>query len=308
MKKIYLILAALALPLAPPAYAQRTSSPPGNNAPVQVFDSNGTAVDFTGIGGGTQYPVGGAATGTDTVTLAGCVRKDTAAVDAGVADGDRVNCATDSAGRLRTTAADTTQPVSAASLPLPSGAATAAKQPGLGTAGASSPDVISVQGIASGTALPVSGTVTGSGTFDFNLKQVNGTTVVEGQGLAASGSPRVTIARDSEICNPINTAQVAVAVSSSGNNELVAISGSTLIYICDLTLISDGTVGVQLIYGTGTACATGETNMSGVMSLVVNSGWTHNYNGRLKTIAGQAFCLELSGAVAVNGILTYRQL
>ena len=38
------------------------------------------------------------------------------------------------------------------------GAATAAKQPALGTAGSSSTDVLSVQGIASGTALPVSGT------------------------------------------------------------------------------------------------------------------------------------------------------
>lgn len=39
---------------------------------------------------------------------------------------------------------------------LPSGASTAAKQPALGTAGSSASDVLSVQGIASGTALPVS--------------------------------------------------------------------------------------------------------------------------------------------------------
>lgn len=70
-----------------------------------------------------------------------------------------------------------TQPVSAASLPLPSGASTAAKQPALGTAGTPSADVITVQGVTSMTALkvdgsavtqPVSGTVTanaGSGTF-----------------------------------------------------------------------------------------------------------------------------------------------
>lgn len=50
-----------------------------------------------------------------------------------------------------------TQPVSAASLPLPTGAATAAKQPALGTAGAASADVITVQGIASMTALKVDG-------------------------------------------------------------------------------------------------------------------------------------------------------
>lgn len=50
-----------------------------------------------------------------------------------------------------------TQPVSAASLPLPSGAATAAKQPALGTAGTASADVLSVQGVASMTALKVDG-------------------------------------------------------------------------------------------------------------------------------------------------------
>jgi hypothetical protein len=55
---------------------------------------------------------------------------------------------------------------------LPTGASTAAKQPALGTAGSASADVLSVQGIASMTALkvdgsavtqPVSGTVTATG-------------------------------------------------------------------------------------------------------------------------------------------------
>jgi hypothetical protein len=49
-----------------------------------------------------------------------------------------------------------TQPVSAASLPLPTGASTAAKQPALGTAGTASADVITVQGVASMTPLAVS--------------------------------------------------------------------------------------------------------------------------------------------------------
>lgn len=49
-----------------------------------------------------------------------------------------------------------TQAVSAASLPLPSGASTAAKQPALGTAGSASSDVITIQGIASMTAVSVS--------------------------------------------------------------------------------------------------------------------------------------------------------
>jgi hypothetical protein len=54
-------------------------------------------------------------------------------------------------------AAIPTLPVSAASLPLPSGAATAAKQPALGTAGTPSADVISIQGAPSMTAVKVDG-------------------------------------------------------------------------------------------------------------------------------------------------------
>src|SRR4029077_14577968 len=48
---------------------------------------------------------------------------------------------------------------------LPTGAATAAKQPALGTAGTASADVITVQGIASMTALKVDGT---GGTFPIS--------------------------------------------------------------------------------------------------------------------------------------------
>lgn len=61
------------------------------------------------------------------------------------------------ATRLLVDGSGVTQPVSAASLPLPTGAATAAKQPALGTAGSASADVITVQGIASMTALKVDG-------------------------------------------------------------------------------------------------------------------------------------------------------
>ena len=50
----------------------------------------------------------------------------------------------------------TNNDVTVTSSALPSGAATAAKQPALGTAGSPSADVISVQGVGSGTALPVS--------------------------------------------------------------------------------------------------------------------------------------------------------
>lgn len=85
--------------------------------------------------------------------------------------------------------------VSAASLPLPSGAATAAKQPALGTAGTPSADVITVQGVASMTALKVDGsavTQSVSGTVTANLAAGTNTNEVVGDaahGAAVAGNP-----------------------------------------------------------------------------------------------------------------------
>lgn len=80
-----------------------------NPLTVVVVDTNG---DAASIGGGTQYAQGSVGTTTDQVNMSGAVRKDTAAAAAGVADGDRIVLSTDSVGRLRTTSADVTQPVS----------------------------------------------------------------------------------------------------------------------------------------------------------------------------------------------------
>lgn len=124
-----------------------------------------------------------------------------------------------------------TQPVSAASLPLPTGAATAAKQPALGTAGTASADVITVQGIASMTALivngsgvtqPVSGTVTaaqataanlnatvvGTGTFAVQAACTNaGTFAVQVDGAALTALQLIdnTIVVDDAAFTPATT-------------------------------------------------------------------------------------------------------
>lgn len=66
------------------------------------------------------------------------------------------NNLTVNATRLLVDGSGATQPISASVLPLPTGAATSAKQPALGTAGTASTDVITVQGITGGTAQPVS--------------------------------------------------------------------------------------------------------------------------------------------------------
>lgn len=81
---------------------------------VTVTDGAGAlnVICDSGCSGGTQYNQGTATTDTDALGMTGAVRRDTAAVATGVIDGDRLALSTDSVGRLRVTAADTTQPVS----------------------------------------------------------------------------------------------------------------------------------------------------------------------------------------------------
>src|SRR5581483_8891861 len=87
-----------------------------------------------------------------------------------------------------------TQPVSAASLPLPSGASTAAKQPALGTAGSASADVITVQGIASMTALKVDGSAVTQPVSAASLPLPAGaSTSAKQPALGTAGSPSADV-------------------------------------------------------------------------------------------------------------------
>jgi hypothetical protein len=106
---------------------------------------------------------------------------------------------------LKVDGSGVTQPVSASSLPLPTGAATAAKQPALGTAGTPSADVITVQGSAAMTALKVDGsgvTQPVSGTVTANVGTTNGlaldATLTGGtqKAIARGGAKGATTAAD----------------------------------------------------------------------------------------------------------------
>ena len=88
---------------------------------------------------------------TDDAGAAGHVQRVKLALSA---DGSAAHATVDADGVLVNLG--TNNDVTVSSSALPSGAATAAKQPALGTAGSPSTDVISVQGVGSGTALPVS--------------------------------------------------------------------------------------------------------------------------------------------------------
>ena len=124
--------------------------------------------------------------------------------------------------------------------------------------------------------------------------------------LAQQTVQRETFSR----CDSAGVSSAAIDTASSGNVELVALVSGDIIHVCGFGFESDtATTSVQFIYGTGTACATGETDLTGPMTVlastpvaVANGGAT-----QFRTAASNALCIELGAATQVNGWVTYYQ-
>lgn len=162
----------------------------------------------------------------------------------------------------------TTQPISVSTLPLPTGAATAAKQPALGTAGTPSTDVITVQGRTGMTALvvdgsattqPVSGTVTANaGTGSFTVAQSTASNLKVD--LSGTGANTTAIKVDgSAVTQPVSGTVTSNAGTGTRDTNLKQVNGIT-------TQTGTGTAGtgtqrvavasdssIQLTDGTNTA-------------------------------------------------------
>lgn len=126
-----------------------------------------------------------------------------------------------------------TQPVSASSLPLPTGASTAAKQPALGTAGSPSADIITVQGAASMTKLLVTpDSVALPANQSVNMNQVAGsnlgsTAVVNyGSTPAAVAVPGVNAFVTNVNANGQNTMANSAPVVIASNQSAVPVAGA----------------------------------------------------------------------------------
>jgi hypothetical protein len=162
-------------------------------------------------------------------------------------------------GTVTANAGSGTFAISAASLPLPSGAATAAKQPALGTAGTASADVLTVQGVASMTALKVDGsgvTQPVSGTFWQSTQPVSiasmpstpvtGTFWQSTQPVSLASLP--ALATGSNVIGAltanqsVNNAQVAGVATATGNGvvgtgvQRVAIASDNTAFSVNATL------------------------------------------------------------------------
>jgi hypothetical protein len=147
------------------------------------------------------------------------------------------NTVTVSTGLTQPTTPSDTQPISASNLPLPTGAATSAKQPALGTAGTPSSDVITVQGKSGMTAIvvdgsgitqPVNGTVTanigtsGSLALDATLTGGTAKSVVRGGTKGTTSAADVTSTASGSNHQPLD-----VAIYDASGNQVTSFGGGT---------------------------------------------------------------------------------
>ena len=141
-----------------------------------------------------------------------------------------------------------------------------------------------------------------------NVSQINGVTPLMGNGNTGTGSHRVTTA-DNDPCQTSGRTKSAVVVAVTDDAQLVALSGSTIIYVCGFSVTVTGTTPTfRLISGTGTVCATGLTGRTGAYAPLPGT-YMQGGGGSatlLATAAGEALCIDVEGtSPSVQGVLTY---
>ncbi len=236
-------------------------------------------------------------------------------------------------GTVTANAGTGTMAVSAASLPLPAGASTAAKQPALGTAGTPSTDVITVQGAASMTKLLVTpDSVALPANQSVNVSQINAATPLMGNGVTGTGSPRVTVASDNtpfptkrsdgtntavvDPCQDAALTRTSFTISQTASAQIIAGTASKQTYLCNMFYVTATAQNVALVEGTGTVCATGIAGMMGGATAATGQNWAAN-QGFVQNATGYWFaktataadnvCLLQSGTGQISGVGSYVQ-
>jgi hypothetical protein len=207
----------------------------------------------------------------------------------------------------------TTSATAASTLPTISAGAGAAVYESLGGSLFSQPVFGSASGggtqVDSTHGLPVQGTGTAGSAAEG---------VLSVQGVASMTPLLVTESTPADPC--FSSAKTNLAISQNGTSsvQLVALSGSTSIYVCSLFMMTNSTATtVALTTGTGTACVTNNAavigtttaNIANSANLIAGAGLT--YGSGVGTVAKGAasseLCMVLGSNVYVSGNLTYVQ-
>lgn len=97
--------------------------------------------------------------------------------------------------------------------------------------------------------------------------------------------------------------RTAIALTTVGLTQLIPLSGSTVITIGSYSVAFASAVNFQLEYGTGSACGTGTTALTGVYQSIL----TVAIDDPIEVPAGQAVCANLGASVVGGGVMMYNQ-
>ena len=100
---------------------------------------------------------------------------------------------------------------------------------------------------------------------------------------------------------PLLVKRAAIDAASSGDNTLVAAVTGKKIRVLSLFYLAAGTVTTRFESGAGGTALTGQLQHTAQTGMVLPD----NPHGWFETAAGSLLNLELSGAVSVDGALTY---
>lgn len=155
--------------------------------------------------------------------------------------------------------------------------------------------------------------VSGSGSMIAVLKTIAGNS---GTGTAATGSavPSTAIyagANSSGNLVGLIQADTSAKVSISTNTitQVVALSSGKKIYVGSFNLHSAGTTTSKWVYGTGSNCGTGTTDLTDLYDFTASDGMAvgSGLGPVLVVPASNALCISNSAAVHVGGSVAYTQ-
>jgi hypothetical protein len=103
-------------------------------------------------------------------------------------------------------------------------------------------------------------------------------------------------------------AQALFNFSTSGNVQLVALSGTNRILICHYDVVFASAVDFKLTYGTGSNCASGTTDLTGLKKSILADAEDYSTFSPLIVPAGNALCGNESANVAGGFTIIYAQI
>jgi len=97
--------------------------------------------------------------------------------------------------------------------------------------------------------------------------------------------------------------------NSSGAVKLLSGVSTQRIFICGYNIWGGGTSTVKFEYGSGTACATGETALTPAFSVTAQNGPSDSSSAwrGLTAPPGADLCIKMGSGVAVQAIIFYTQ-